>query len=239
MDKEYKNLCEKLLNDERFKKYSIEGIVLTGSYLHGKTHHKSDIDIFLVVNEIMSCIRNYVFYFNNILVQIRVCSYDKFVKDCKIHERKRPAYIACKVIYDLRGNCEKAINYSKKYYELGPLKLEETEIIKLKSTIKNEIDTLAGLIESGKKITAHLLINELIHMNIEFYNNENNIWMSNNNYLYDELKINNKEMWLLINEIFSTVDIHKKYRLLKKLCSNTINGFEKISGEYIFDEIIK
>lgn len=239
MDKKYKIICEKLLNDERFIKYSIEGIVLTGSYLHGKTHCKSDIDIYLVVNDIMSYIRNYVFYLNNTLVQIRVCSYDKFVKDCKVHERKRPAYIACKVIYDLRGNCEKAINYSKKYCELGPLKLKKTEIIKLKSTIKNEMDTLAGLIDSGKTITAHLLINELIHMNVEFYNNENNIWMSNNNYLYDELKINNKEMWLLINEIFSNADINKKYKLLSKLCSSTINDFEKISGEYIFDEIIK
>ena len=117
--------------------------------------------------------------------------------------------------------------------------MKKEERNKLMATIKNEVDTLEGLIESGKVIAAHLLINELVHMNIEYYNDKNNIWMTNNNYLYDELKENNKEMWLQINEMFSCIDIRKKFVLVKKLCNYTIDDFDKISGEYIYDEIIR
>lgn len=239
MDKKIENICKIILESKKFQKYLIEGIVLTGSALHGNTHNKSDIDIYLVVNDSTTCIRHQVFYQDNVLIQVRIYSYDRFVSDCKVHERKRPAYSACKVIYDKAGKCEKAINYSKKFCELGPIKLKKEERNKLMATIKNEVDTLEGLIESGKVIAAHLLINELVHMNIEYYNDKNNIWMTNNNYLYDELKENNKEMWLQINEMFSCIDIRKKFVLVKKLCNYTIDDFDKISGEYIYDEIIR
>lgn len=229
-------ITNELLENEFYKKLNIEGIVLTGSYVHGNTHEKSDIDMFVVVFEELPYIRHIVFWKNGKLVQLRLCSYSKFLKECLVYDRKRPAFDACKILFDKNGRCESAIKQSEKYSYLGPKKIDMKEQQKLICTIKNEIRTLEGLIQSENILAAFLLINELVYMNIEYYNNQHGYWMSNNNYLFTELKLHNKEIYLLAEDIITNDNVSIKFKKLKKMCSMIINDFEMITGEYVYDE---
>lgn len=231
-------VVNEIKNGKFTKGYKVIGAVLTGSFVHGIVHKYSDIDIFVVVLDEMDNLRHIVFKKNGILVQIRVCSIDKFEKDCLIHDRKRPAFYACKVLFEVNAKCSTAIHNSKKYMELGPFKMSEAEKKKLVCTLKNELCTVNGLIDSNKCVAAVLLINELVHMFIEWYNDTFSYWMSNNNYLFGELQIHDEKVYKEVEQIILNNDAEDKLSRFERLCNTVIDGFDKITGEYIYDEII-
>lgn len=231
-------ICNDLLNGKIINELTIEAIILTGSFVYGQVHEYSDIDIFVVVLEKLNYIRHISFYKQQKLIQLRICSYEKFVTDCMIHERKRPAAFSCKVLYDKNGRCTESITSSKQFLDLGPAKMNLQQKERLKNTIKNEMNTLMGLISSEKYISAVLLVNELLGMNIDYYNNENGHWMSNNNYLYDELQKHNEEIYIIVENIILENDLQEKVKNLLKLCNLVIEDYEILRGEYIYDEVI-
>lgn len=238
VDELIKDICNDLLAGKRMEGLSVEAIILTGSFVHGQIHERSDIDIFVVVKEKMEYIRHITFYKKQKLIQLRVCPCNKFIENCLNYERKRPAAYACKVLYDNSGQCTKAITESRQFLELGPKKMEPQLHEKLKHTIKNEMSTLEGLIYSKNYLSAFLLINELVCMNIDYYNNKNNYWMTNNNYLFSELKCHNEEIYSLAKNIIFDSDIDMKVSNLNELCNLVIENYEELSGEYVYDEAI-
>lgn len=224
------------MDSDKFCEYEIVGIILTGSYISENRHKKSDIDIFIVVNEKLAFVRHNVFRTKGKIVQVRICSYDKFEYDCELYENKRPAAYACKVLFDKNGLCQKAIDNSKKYLDMGPKKMSYQEVLKLVNTLKNELETVEGLIDSNNIVAATILINQLVIMTIEYYNNKYGYWMSNSNYLFRELKEHNIELGQLAEKIILENKIDAKFNALKCLCEKTIPGWEKVSGEYVYDE---
>lgn len=231
-------ICNELLEGKHISNLQIEGLILTGSFVHGKVHKYSDIDLFVVVGDELGYIRHIVLHKEMFLIQLRVCSYTKFRKECLVYDRKRPAFFACKVLYDKNGICGNAIEQSKEYLNLGPKKLGMIEKTKLASTIKNEINTVKGLILSDNILAANLLINELVSMNVEYYNNSMGYWMTNNNYLFTELKEHNLDIYLLVSNIISNNDIEVKFSDLIKLCKTVIENFDEITGEYSYEEYL-
>lgn len=238
IEKILNEICNELLDGKYISNLQLEGLILTGSFVHGKIHKYSDIDLFVVVSDKLRYIRHIVLHKEKFLIQLRVCSYTKFRKECLVYDRKRPAFFACKVLYDKNGICGKAIEQSREYLNLGPKKMGMTEQSKLVNTIKNEINTVKGLILSDNVLAANLLINELVTMNVEYYNNSMGYWMTNNNYLFTELKEHNLDMYLLVSDIISNNDIETKYSDLIKLCKMVIENFDKIAGEYSYDEYL-
>ena len=100
------------------------------------------------------------------------------------HDRKRPAIYACKLLYDVNGQCSEYLNYSKKYLDEGPERLTAQEKQILLTKIKTEIYTAEGLIAAGNELSALLLANEMVQLVINYYNDANHYWMTNNNYLF-------------------------------------------------------
>lgn len=233
-----KGVCNDLLEGKRIEGFLIEAIILTGSFVHKQIHDKSDIDIFVVVENKIEYIRHIAYYKGEKLIQLRICSYDKFVENCLSYERKRPAAYACRVLYDRNGQCMKAIDESKRFLEWGPKIMEPQLQEKLKNTIKNEMSTLDGLIFAENYLSALLLINDLICMNIDYYNNKNGYWMTNSNYLFSELKNHNEEIYSLVKSIILDSDIDMKVRNLNELCHLVIEDYEELTGEYVYDEFI-
>lgn len=231
-------ICNDLLAGKIVEGLAVEAIILTGSFVHGEIHEQSDVDIFVVVQKNIEYIRHIAFYRKQKLIQLRVCPYNIFVDNCLRHERKRPAAYACKVLHDNSGKCTKAIAESKKFLDVGPKKMGLQLQEKLKNTIKNEMKTLEGLIASKKYLSAYFLINDLICMNIDYYNNINGYWMTNNNYLFSELKDHNTEIYYLVNGIIFDNEINAKVKNLKKLCNLVIKNYDELTGEYVYDEVI-
>ena len=238
INKLIKEICNDLLAGKRIEGLVVEAIILTGSFVHKQIHEQSDIDIFVVVQDNMEYIRHIVYYKEKKLIQLRVCPYDKFVEKCLSYERKRPAAYACKVLYDSSGQCTKVIAESRRFLEWGPKIMEPQLQEKLKNTIKNEMSTLEGLISAENYLSALLLIDDLICMNIDYYNNKNGYWMTNNNYLFSELKNHNEGIYSLAKSIILDSDIDMKVRNLKELCNLVIENYEELTGEYVYDEII-
>lgn len=233
-----KEVCNDLLAGKKIEGFSVEAIILTGSYVHRQIHEQSDIDIFVVVQDKMEYIRHISYYKEQKLIQLRICPYNTFAENCLRYERKRPAAYACKVLYDITGQCTKAIGESRQFLDQGPKIMEPQLQEKLKNTIKNEMSTLEGLISAKNYLSAFLLINDLICMNIDYYNNKNGYWMTNNNYLFSELKNHNEGVYSLVKSIILDSDIDMKVRKLKELCNLVIENYEDITGEYVYDEII-
>lgn len=231
-------VCKDILNGEKIDGLTVEAIVLTGSFVHGNIHEQSDIDIFVVVQEKLGYIRHIAFYKETRLIQLRICSCDEFINNCKRYERKRPAAYACKVLYDNSGLSTNVIEASRQFLDLGPRQMDHQQQEVLSNTIKNEMDTLKGLVISGNYLSAFYLIHDIIYMNIDYYNNKNSYWMANNNYLFSELKKHNEEMYLLIEHIILENNIDIKIENLKKLCKLSIEDYDELKGEYIYDEII-
>lgn len=236
MEVDVHGICEEVLKNKNINEFTIESIILTGSMVHCKCHKKSDVDLFVVVEENLEFIRHVSFKKGERLIQVRVCSFNKFLKDCMTHERRRPAAYACKILYERGGRCRKAIEDSEIFLKKGPKKISEKELVKMTHIIKNELSTIRGLIHSNKVIPATLLINQVIMMIIDYYNGVNGYWISNNNYLFDELKEHNSEMFFQIKNIILSNDLKKKSNDLQILCSMAIENFDNISGEYIYEE---
>ena len=229
-------IINEMIKSDSFGEYDIEGIILTGSYISDNRHKKSDIDIFIVINEKLAFIRHNVFRVKDKIVQVRVCSYDKFKSDCELYENKRPAAYACKVLFDKNGICQKAIDNSKKYLVMGPKKLSNKEVTKLVNTIKNELETAEGLIDSNNIVAATILINQLVMMLVEYYNDKYGYWMSNSNYLFTELKEHNIKLGYLAENIILENNIDTKFNDLKYLCETKIPDWKNVPGEYTYDE---
>lgn len=237
MDNEIiKKAVDKIINSDSLLGYTIVGVILTGSYAHGDIHKKSDIDIYVVVSDNISFIRHVIYHVDKKLVQVRICSYEYFRCECEKYDNKRPASYACKILLDKEEMCKSAINCSKKYLDWGPKKLSVQEEKKLASTIKNEIETIEGLLDLGNYVSANILIDNLVIMNIEYYNNEHNYWMSNYNYLFKEFCEHDEKIGALVSQIILTKNVSEKFEKLKYLCALVIKEWDYISGDYVYDE---
>lgn len=218
--------------EQKITNKKIIGILLTGSFAKGTYHNKSDIDIFIIVDEKMDVIEHKCINYMKFITHYRICSLEKYKYDCEKHERTRPAIYSCKILMDTDGICKKYLEKSKIFLKLGPKKLDEREEHYLLANIKNEISTISGLISSENFMAATLLINEVIRMIISYYNNLNGYWMENDNYLFSELKKNNIELGNIVENIILSNNVNIKFSLLKCICKIVIPNIEEISGEY-------
>lgn len=229
-------ICNQILFSSKVTENKIVGIVLTGSYAMAVEHAKSDIDIFVVIESAIKIVKYIGYMVDGALVQIRVIPFEKFASDCLIHERKRPAAYACKVIYDTNGMCEKYCKASQKYLGMGPLKMSDKESNYLYLIIENEIRSAEGLYENKKLSPAILTANHALRMMIDYYNNKNNYWDSNDNYLFGELQKNNLILGNLADDIVLCNQWNQKICMLKQFWSAVKGDERNCIAEYIYEE---
>lgn len=228
-------LCNRITSNEFPYSNELVGILLTGSFAQGKSHPNSDIDIHVIIASNISFVKHICQVYENRIVQIQIYSLLKFKNDCMKHDRKRPAIYACKLLYDVNGQCSEYLNHSKKYLDEGPERLTAQEKQILLTKIKTEIYTAEGLIAAGNELSALLLANEMVQLVINYYNDANHYWMTNNNYLFNEFKEHNEELGMLAEKIIFCVVPKLKISMLKDFCRKCIPDFDKINIEYCYE----
>ena len=229
-------VSNKILNGEVIVHDKVIGIILTGSIVHGVRHPNSDLDLHIIVESKEKIIQNICFVCDNTIVQLKVYSFEKFKADCLVHERKRPAAYACKIQYDPTGQCGEYIKRSQEYLLSGPRKLTDQEKSILITTLKTEILAIEGLLAVEKNVSATLIMNDLVRMAINYYNDENSYWISNDNYLYNELEEHDVLLGELAEKTILCCDANKKLDLLKELCHRSIKNFKDKKIGYNYEE---
>ena len=87
----------------------------------------------------------------------------------------------------------------------------------------------------GNNAPAALIINETLQLAISYYNDSNNYWMANNNYLFTELATHDIELGKLANQIILSSDLTYKLELLKCFCKKCIADFDTLPLEYSYE----
>ena len=218
------DICNIIIERKVFYNGNLIGIILTGSYAQAKHHPHSDLDIHVIVDvddEKQDC----TYTVDGRILQLHIYSFTVFKQKCLAHERGRPASYACKVLYDTTDLCKQYIDASAKYEKEGPLPLSKQEKEQLLAKIVTEIYTAEGLLKNGNKLSALIIANEVVVMAINYYNDSKAYWMSNNNYLFEELRKHDYWLGVLAKTILFCPWLYIKLRLLKVFCSKCIVGF--------------
>lgn len=232
------SICNKIKNREIYYEGDLAGILLTGSVAQERYHPHSDVDIHIIVNEDGYCKRHICQTCNDTIVQIQIYSFSQFVSACLKHERTRPASYACKLLCDPYGKCGNYLEHAAKYLEEGPVKLNELEKHIMGAKLKTEIYTAEGLILVGRDISAMIIADEMLQLAISYYNDTNNYWMTNNNYLFEELAKHDSELGAMAEQIIFCREAKQKINMLKEFCRRAIVNFDEIKIEYCYEEAL-
>ena len=229
-------ICDMVVSGDIVVFGKVLGVVLTGSTVHGVRHPNSDIDLHIIVDSEKNIIQYFCCEIDNIIVQMKIYPFTKYKADCMVHERRRPAAYACKILYDPTRKCNEYLELSREFLFKGPQKMTSQEKAVLLTTLKSEIMTAEGLLAVGKIVSATLIMNDLVRMVVSYYNDENNYWISNDNYLFSELKEHNLSIGELAEKVILCSDINLKLILLKELCHKAIQSFDDIQIGYSYEE---
>lgn len=170
--KNWQKTVEKFITPWKKKKY-VEGIMMTGSYVHGTQTPRSDIDFHIVLSdEIKWRERGNKFvdgilmeYFANPLRQI----YKYFETDYKDH-RKVDArmFSAGRILYDQRGVMKELKKFGQKELKRKYKKPDKTRIEIIKYGLWDRLDNLRDAY-SDKRISFDFLYNLLLLSTLEQY----------------------------------------------------------------------
>ncbi|MCI9439619.1 MAG: nucleotidyltransferase domain-containing protein [Lachnospiraceae bacterium] len=232
------SICNKIKKRDIYYKGDLVGILLTGSVAQGRNHPHSDLDIDIIVNEETHSKMHICQTCKDIIVQIQIYSFSQFVSACMKHERTRPASYACKLLYDPYGQCGYYLERSAKYLEEGPVKLNELEKQIMGAKLKTELSTAESLVLIGHDISAMIIADEMLQLAISYYNDTNNYWMTNNNYLFEELAKHDSELGAMAEQIIFCREAKQKINMLKKFCRRVIVNFDEIKIEYCYEETL-
>lgn len=229
-------LCEQIKKREISYAGDLVGIILTGSFAREVNHPNSDIDLHIIVKSSDKLIQYICKVIDNTVVQLQIYSFEKFQQDCLRHERRRPAIYACRVKYDPYNICKECLEMSQEFLDKGPIEMTASEKQILLTKIKTEVLTAAGLIKVNNYVAASLIIDETLQLAINYYNDAHHYWMTNNNYLFNELKKHNVELGNMADEIILCKDVSLKINMLQSFCRKCIPDFDNIGISYSYEE---
>lgn len=216
------------------KKFSVQGIIVTGSVINGNPSKSSDLDIFVVNNRFER--QRIQKLFNNVPVEMFISpphvirqeiEASRETGDCTTANMFSTGF----VIYDQNYLVYKLRNKAKEIITRGPSNSTNNLLLnryRIADTYENAVD----IIESDP-YTALILINQAIFDAINYKLRTLGKWQPKYKEILTELEKEDKELFELIKTFYDSHDFQDKFKIAEKIMDVTIktHGFFEWESE--------
>jgi len=214
------------IDDVIFKlveKYSencnVLAMLLIGSYAKGTYNSKSDLDLYIIQENIDDNVE--FFYYLNFPVQIQFRNIESFKEKILIHSRTLPLGCYAKVLFN-RDEKKLDIYYylskSKELEKLGPKKLDKSQVEEFLICLSNDIVPIYGYIEKKDFLSARIQINQMILKALNLLYDKRNYFWPGEKHLFEDLKEKDINIYALAFDAICNHDLNFCFENCKKLC---------------------
>lgn len=216
------------------KKFSVQGIVVTGSIINGKFHKTSDLDIFVINNRYER--QRIQKYFNKVPCEIFV-NPPQIIKN-EIEESRLSGdcttahmFASSFVIYDQNQLVYKLKHKSKELIARGPSN-SKLKMQMIKYHIADNYENAVDIIESDPYM-AVILAGQAIFDAVIYKLRELGKWQPKHKELMAELEKNDIELFNLVKSFYDNTNFSEKFKIAEKVMDLTIktHGFFEWESE--------
>ncbi|MBU5439210.1 nucleotidyltransferase domain-containing protein [Tissierella sp. MSJ-40] len=225
----YENALEKVCEELKSDK-SIAGIILYGSLAKGNNHKYSDIDLYVVKEDEKD--KTTFFFEDTVPIQISWRSVESFKSKFNKRTRGVPMGLVGKILYDPSGLIGEYMEKSRLKADEGPAALSEQEKLIIRSILSQDLKTVEGLIENGKLAGAVTLITEILFEALSGYYDVRKWYMPTNKHLIEDLKLREKEIGELAEQVMLCPSVSEKLDKLSKIKDIVLNEMGGEVKEY-------
>lgn len=216
------------------KKFSVQGIILTGSIIQGTYHKSSDLDIFVITSRYER--QRIQKYFNNIPCEIFISTAQIIKKEidegsimgiCTTADMFYNGF----TIYDQNQLVYKLKNKAKDVIVRGPVNTKikmQTLKYKIADMYENALD-----IKDTDPYMSLILISDAVIRAIKYSLRESGKWEPKAKYFMQELEKHNIDLFSDIKLFYNSNDFQEKFNIAERIIDNTIKerGFFEWESE--------
>lgn len=216
------------------KKFSVQGIIVTGSIIRGNNHQSSDLNIFVVNNRYER--QRIQKYFNNVPCEIFISTptiIKKEIEDgcldgnCTTADMFGTGF----TIYDQNQLVYKLKNKSKDVIIRGPI-TNKIPMQSLKYKIADQYENAVDISESDPYMTL-ILLSDVIIKAIKYKFRESGKWEPRHKEFMKELEKFDYDLYNQLKLFYDSNDFNDRFKIAEKIIDSTIktHGFFEWESE--------